>query len=76
MALQRISVGMAALCLTILLLTLSPARAYLDPGMGSYALQIAIAAVIGGAFAIKVFLQRLLNWRKTPAPKSEEEKHD
>jgi hypothetical protein len=67
---------MAALCLTILLLTLSPARAYLDPGMGSYAIQIAIAAVIGAAFAIKVFFHRLLNWRKSPTPKLEEEKHD
>ncbi|MHB0937284.1 MAG: hypothetical protein ACYDCO_18240 [Armatimonadota bacterium] len=76
MALQRISIGMAALCLTVLLLTMSPACAYLDPGMGSYMLQIAIAAVIGGAFAIKVFFHRLVNWRKPPAQKPEEEKHD
>lgn len=76
MALQRISVGMAALCLMILLLTLSPAYAYLDPGMGSYVFQIVIAAAIGAAFAAKLFFHRLFNWRKSPTPKSEEEKHD
>jgi len=76
MTLQRISVGMAALCLAVLLLAISPAHAYLDPGLGSYVIQIAIAAAVGAAFAVKIFVHRLFNWRKSPAPKSEEEKHD
>lgn len=76
MTLQPISVGMAALCLAILLLVISPARAYLDLGLGSYVAQIAIAAAVGAAFAVKVFFHRLFNWRKSPAPKPEEERHD
>ncbi len=31
------------------------ARAYLDPGTGSYLFQILIAGLIGGLFAIKIF---------------------
>ena len=38
----------------------SPQRAYayLDPGTGSYILQLAIALLLGGSFAIKIY------WRK------------
>lgn len=31
------------------------ALAYLDPGTGSYIMQIIIAAAVGGAFAVKMF---------------------
>ena len=34
------------------------AYAYLDPGTGSYILQLFIAALLGGLFAVKIF------WRK------------
>ena len=34
------------------------AQAYIDPGTGSYVLQIAIAGIAAGAFALKIF------WRK------------
>ena len=34
------------------------AYAYLDPGTGSYIFQLAIAILIGGSFAIKLY------WRK------------
>jgi len=34
------------------------AYAYLDPGTGSYIFQLAIAVLIGGSFAIKLY------WRK------------
>lgn len=33
----------------------SDASAYIDPGTGSYILQIIAAAVLGGLFAIKMF---------------------
>jgi len=65
MKLQQLSIGTAALCLTILLLAMNPARAYLDPGMGSYIFQIVIAAAVGAAFAAKLFFRRLLNFRKS-----------
>lgn len=35
------------------------AHAYLDPGSGSYALQVALAGVVGAAFGMKLLLHRL-----------------
>jgi len=35
------------------------AYAYLDPGTGSYLLQILLATLLGAAFAIKVFWQKI-----------------
>ncbi len=47
----------AFLFLAVLTAGFSPAAAYayIDPGTGSYLLQILIAAVLGGLFAIKIF---------------------
>jgi uncharacterized membrane protein len=36
-----------------------PLRAYLDPGTGSYILQIILAAILGGLFALKLFWHRI-----------------
>jgi hypothetical protein len=36
------------------------AAAYIDPGTGSYALQIAIAFLVGLAFSIKVFWKKIV----------------
>jgi hypothetical protein len=38
-----------------------PAHAYLDPGSGSYIFQIIIGALLGAAFAVKIY------WRKLKA---------
>ncbi len=35
------------------------AHAYIDPGTGSYVLQIVIAGIAAGAFAIKMFWRRI-----------------
>ncbi len=35
------------------------AYAYIDPGSGSYILQLAIAALLGGLYAIKVFYRSI-----------------
>jgi biotin transporter BioY len=32
---------------------------YIDPGTGSYLLQVAIAALLGGALAVKIFWQKI-----------------
>lgn len=32
-----------------------PAQAYLDPGTGSYLIQILIATIVGGLLAVKVY---------------------
>jgi len=70
---RHLSIGTAAFCLTVLLLAMNPARAYLDPGMGSYIFQIVIAAAVGAAFVAKLFFRRLLNFRR---PRSKEERND
>lgn len=49
------------LLLPLFILSLQyPAWAYIDPGTGSYVIQIVIAAVVGGAFAIKAFWQKII----------------
>jgi hypothetical protein len=45
----------------VLLLLSSAAHAYVDPGTGSYFLQILLAGILGAAFAIKIY------WRKVKA---------
>jgi hypothetical protein len=36
-----------------------PAHAYLDPGTGSYVLQLILAALVGAAFAVKLFWRNI-----------------
>ena len=53
------------LLLTLLLLALpSIAHAYLDPGTGSYVVQLLIGTVLGGLFALGVFWRRVLAFLK------------
>ncbi len=50
--------------------------AYLDPGTGSYMLQMLIALLVGGAFAVKVFWRRIIAFIKRqppPAPDPQQE---
>jgi flagellar biosynthesis protein FliQ len=37
-----------------------PATAYIDPGTGSYVLQIAIAFLVGLAFSVKLFWRKII----------------
>lgn len=43
----------------VLLLT-QPALAYLDPGTGSYILQLLIGGILGGLFAVALFWKRVM----------------
>jgi len=53
------------LLLTCLLLALpSVAQAYLDPGTGSYVLQLLLGTVLGGLFALGVFWRRVVAFFK------------
>jgi hypothetical protein len=49
--------------------------AYLEPGTGSYMLQMLLALLVGGAFALKVFWKRIVGFfeRRKPAAASEAE---
>ena len=35
------------------------AFAYLDPGTGSYILQLALAALFGASFAVKIYIKKV-----------------
>jgi len=43
----------------VLLLPLLSGHAYLDPGSGSFILQILIAALVGGLFLLKVYWKKI-----------------
>lgn len=43
------------LFITIFIFSTREAHAYLDPGSGSYLLQIVIAGLVGGLFTVKTF---------------------
>jgi|YelNatPaOPRAMG01_1025707.scaffolds.fasta_scaffold00290_32 hypothetical protein len=45
--------------------------AYLDPGSGSFLLQLLLAAGLGALFAIKVYWKKLVGIFKKPADKKE-----
>ena len=47
------------LILCIMLLFSQNVYAYLDPGTGSYILQMLIATVVGGLFVAKLYFQKL-----------------
>jgi hypothetical protein len=38
--------------------------AYIDPGIGSYILQVLLAVIIGGLFAIKIFWSKIIKFFK------------
>lgn len=49
------------LVLTLVLLALpSIANAYLDPGTGSYVVQLLVGSLLGGLFALGVFWRRVV----------------
>ena len=53
------------LLLTLLLLAVpSIAHAYLDPGTGSYVVQLLIGSLLGGLFALGVFWRRVVAFFK------------
>ena len=49
----------ALLALALTLVLVQPARAYIDPGSGSYVFQILIATAIGLAYSIRLYWDRL-----------------
>lgn len=55
----------------------TPARAYLDPGSGSFIFQIIIAAILGGIFSIKQYYSKIKSFIfKTSAKNNNREKQD
>jgi hypothetical protein len=50
--------------LLFILATSKPLYAYLDPGSGSFIIQMIIAGVLGGFYAIKLYWKRLVGFIK------------
>ena len=47
--------------------------AYLDPGSGSFILQLLVATLLGGAFLLKAYWQKIISFfRKSPADEQTE----
>jgi len=49
------------------------AYAYLDPGTGSYILQMVIAALLGAALAIKIYWRRIKTFLASPFSKRQKQ---
>jgi len=47
---------------TLMLVCSGDAYAYLDPGTGSYVLQIVIAGIVSALFTIKIFWRRVVDF--------------
>lgn len=57
----------SGLALAVLDFTARPAHAYLDPGVGSYAIQIALAGLAGSLYALRGLWTRLITlFRRKP----------
>jgi hypothetical protein len=54
----------------------SDAHAYLDPGSGSYMLQILLGTLVAGFFAIKQYWHRLKYFFKERFGKKEDQDHE
>lgn len=52
------------------------AQAYLDPGSGSYFIQIVLAAVLGSLLAIKIFFKNIVGFISRIFGRNEEKKSD
>lgn len=46
-------------CLALLVVSMHPAHAYIDPGTGSYVFQLVIASLVGGLFFVKGIIRRV-----------------
>ena len=56
---MKTSLSVAVILASGLLLTASPAQAYIDPGTGSFLIQGIIAAVVGIGVAVKLFWHKI-----------------
>ena len=45
--------------IALLGISVVPAHAYIDPGSGSYVLQLMLAGILAAAFSLKMYWQRL-----------------
>ena len=56
--------GFLVLLLTLFLFFPREARAYLDLGTGSYVLQMLVATLLGGVYALKLYWKRVVEFMR------------
>ena len=54
--------------LTLVLITPGRAWAYLDPGTGSYVIQVVLAALFGALVTLRLYWQKVRDWFKGTTP--------
>jgi len=59
---RKKSLWILIFAILVLLSFSTEAYAYLDPGTGSYILQLIIAGLLGGLFALKMFWSKVKNF--------------
>ena len=64
--------GIAASVIIVVLVFPRSAHAYVDPGTGSYVLQIVIAGIAAASFSLKLFWGRIKAYFSGPPPKEED----
>ena len=70
---HRATLGAGLLVLVMALFVFpAQAHAYLDPGTGSYFIQIALAALVGALFAVRLFWGRIRAYFSGSPPKEED----
>ena len=67
---MRKTIRITAAAAVAALLTPVAAFAYIDPGTGSYVIQLVIAAFVGVAFSVRVFWKRIVRLFKKGAPEA------
>ena len=64
--------GLAASVIILILVFPRSAHAYVDPGTGSYVLQIVIAGIAAASFSLKLFWGRIRAYFSGPPQKEED----
>jgi hypothetical protein len=50
--------------------------AYLDPGSGSFILQVLIATLVGGLFIVRAYWQKIVSFFRSRSSKEEDEQEE
>lgn len=67
---KRLAVAVV-IAVSYLVATTGPAAAYIDPGSGSYLLQLLVGAFLGASAAIAVFWRRIVGFFKRGSSSNE-----
>jgi len=73
---SRCLANSVVLVVLLLLIFTRDAHAYIDPGTGSYILQLIIAGLVGALFAVKIYWRKIKAFFSNPFSKEQEKEDD